>query len=142
MIYLFLTVVLVVFGLMVTAALRVFRASSPERSEMLLQPRKKTVGFMAGLVVTSLVAAGAMIYSLFWSASGRAIDAAKDYLEAQHGRQSTWRITAGNHIERSKTPPAGSYQIHYRFGEETGDLVAEYFERDGKLVFKIIPREK
>jgi hypothetical protein len=45
-------------------------------------------------------------------------------------------------VERSRKPETGFYQVHYRYGEKEGDLMAEYFERDGKLAFKITPKEK
>jgi hypothetical protein len=141
MFYVVLLVQLAVLALIVAAAVRWFRVK-PEQRSVIVRQKKKAILVAIGASVVVFVAISAAIFSFFGVTGIRATSAAKDYLRDQYGPRDAWEISLSGRVERSKKPEAGSYQIHYLYGEKQGDLVAEYFERDGKLAFKITPKEK
>ena len=141
MFYVILVINLAILGLVVALAVRLFRAS-PEKRSAMLRPKKKTILFAAGTFAVFFIVVGAVIFSAFGTAGISVTSAAKDYLREQYGPVDTWTIDLSDHVERSQKPESGLYQIHYRYGDKEGDLVVEYFERDGKLAFKITPRQK
>ena len=116
-------------------------SSDLKRADM-VRPKKKTILTVVGVSVAAFVAIGVLIFSFFGVTGIHATSAAKNYLREQYGPRDIWEISLSEHVERSKKPEAGLYQLHYRYGEKEGDLVVEYFERDGKLAFKITPKER
>jgi hypothetical protein len=141
MIYAIIGVQVVLLALAVAFAVRLYRATPEKRSSM-LRPTKRTVLIVCGVVLTGLVATGAVIFSLVGLTGLQAMNAADDYLREQYGPVSSWKVSLSEHVEQSKSPKAGFYRVHYRYGEKTGDLMAEYSERDGKLIFKFTPKNK
>lgn len=141
MFYLILAIDLLVLGLVATFVVRFARASAEKRGQM-LRPSKRTVLIFAGILLVLLVASGAWVFSFFGTTGIRATWAVEDYLREQFGARDSWHIELSEHVERSKEPTAGVYEVHYRYGEKEGSLVADYFERDGKLVFKITPKNR
>ena len=141
MFYIILVINLAILGLVVALAVRLFRAS-PEKRSVMLRPTKKTILTVIGASFALFVIVAVVVFSFFGVTGIRVTGATKDYLRAQYGPTNAWRIELSSHVERSKKPESGVYQLHYRYGEKEGDLVAEYFERDGKLVFEITPKQK
>jgi hypothetical protein len=141
MFYLILAIDFLLLGLVVVFVIRLARASPEKRKEM-LRPSRKTILIFAGTIVAVFLISGAVIFSFFGTIGICATLATRDYLKGQFGPRDSWSIALSEHIERSKKPAAGVYQIHYQYGEKEGSLVAEYFEQDGKLVFKITPKDK
>ena len=141
MFYVILAINLTLLGLLATFVVRLIRASPEVRREM-LRVKRRTVVIIAGAFVVTLLAVGVLVFSTFGLTGIRAVSAAKDYLHEQYGDRDTWDIQLSDHIEHSKKPETGVYHLHYQYGEKEGFLVAEYFERDGKLTFKITPKPK
>ena len=141
MIYVILAAQLAVLGLIAVFVVRLFRAK-PEQRPNMMRPKRKPILIVVGASVAAFVVVGGLIFFFFGPTGVRATSAAKDYLGERYGPRDTWEISLSEHVERSKKPEAGFYRLHYRYGEKEGDLVAEYFERDGKLAFNITPREK
>ena len=141
MIYLILAVDLLLLSLVAGLAVRFLRAS-PERRKEMLRPRMKNVLISVAAVVALFLVTCAACFSLIGLTGMRATSAAKDYLQERFGARDSWSIGVLEHVERSKKPEAVAYRIHYRYGEKEGTLLAEYVERDGKLVFKISPEDK
>jgi hypothetical protein len=141
MFYLILAIALLLVGLVAGFIVRFVRASAEKRTEM-LRPRRKTILIFAGAVVAVFLATSAATLSILGLTSVRVSSAASDYLREQFGTRDHWSIQVSDHVERSKKPAAGSYHVHYHYGEKEGLLLAEYFEREGKLVFKFTPEDK
>ena len=141
MFYLILAIDLLLLSLVATFVVRLARACPEKRKEM-LRPSKKTILIFTGMFVAVVLTSGAAIFSFFGITGIRATWAAKDYLREQFGARDSWDIALSEHVERSKKPAAGAYQVHYRYGDKEGSLVVDYFERDGKLVFEITPKDK
>jgi hypothetical protein len=141
MFYLILAIDLVALGAAAALIVRLVRAPAERRKQM-LRPKPKTILICAAGTVAVFLLTTAAILSHLGLAAISATSAAEDYLKAQFGPRDTSRIEVTGHIERSKKPAVGVYQIRYRYGEKEGALVAEYFERDGKLVFNISPKDR
>jgi hypothetical protein len=140
MVYLILAANLLILTLVARFVMRLWRASPDKRKEM-LRPRKRTVLIFAGLFVAVFLVISTAMISFFGFTGIRAGWAARAYLREQFGARDRWGIQLTHHVVRSKKPQAGVYQANYRYGERKGILEVEYFERDGKLVFKITPKD-
>lgn len=143
MVYLILAVNLAVLALIVVFAIRFLRAPKEKRSEMLgIQKNKRAIILLASVfMAVAIVIAGTFFFFVGTTGMG-AGSAAKDYLEGQYGPSATWEISWGAHIERSKKPAAGTHEIDYRYAGKTGSLLVEYVERDGKITYKVTPKQK
>lgn len=143
MFYLILTVNLVILALLAAFVVRFIRAPKEKRSEMFgfLQNRRAIIVLVSGFIAFTLIGGGAFFF-LVGTTGIRAGSAAKDYLREKFGASQTWELSLGDHTERSKKPAAGTYEVEYRYDKKSGVLLVEYSEIDGKLAFKVTPKEK
>lgn len=143
MVYFILAVNLAVLALIIVFVIRLVRASKEKRSEMLgIQKNKRAIILLSSVFAVAVLAiAGAFFYFVGTTGMG-AGSAAKNYLEAQYGPSATWELSWGAHIERSKKPAAGTYEIGYQYGGKSGLLVVEYTEQEGKMTYKVTPKQK
>lgn len=140
---LILAVNLAVLGLIAAFVIRLVRASKEKRGEMLsFRRNKRAIILLSSVFVALVVVVGGAFVFLFGTTGVRAGSAAKDYLREKYGQSETWRLSLGKHVERSKKPEAGSYEVNYRYAGKRGVLLVEYAESDGKLAFKVSPKEK
>jgi hypothetical protein len=140
MFYPLLTVDLLLLVLGTIFAVRLVRATPEMRKEM-VRLKKSTVILFAGVVVVALIAVSVLVLSSFGLTGIRAVAASKSYLRDKYGVRDSWNIRLAEHIERTKKPEAGVYQISYEYGEKKGQLVVEYYERNGKLAFEVRSQE-
>jgi len=143
MVYLILAVNLAVLALIVVFAIRFIRAPKEKRSEMLgvRKNKRAIIVVSSGFVAIALIVAGAFFF--FVGTTGmHAGSAAKDYLEEQYGPSATWELSYGVHTERSKKPAVGTYEIGYHYAGKIGFLLVEYAEHDGKITYKVSPKQK
>lgn len=143
MVYLILAVNLAVLGLAAAFVVRLFRASKEERGAMLsFQKNKRAILLISSVFVAFALILGGFFISLVGTTGIRAGSAAKDFLREKYGQSATWELSLGKHIEHSKKPAAGSYEVDYQYAGKRGVLVVEYAERDGRLAFRVTPKEK
>ena len=142
MVYLILAVNLAVLGLIAAFVTRLVRASKVERGEMLgFQKYKRAIILLSSVFVAAVLVVGCVFFFLVGTTGIRAGSAAKDFLREKYGQSETWELSLGKHIERSKKPEAGSYEVDYQYAGKRGVLLVEYAESDGRLAFKVSPKE-
>ena len=143
MVYLILAVNLAVLALVIFFVIRLVRASKEKRSEMLgIRKNKRAIILLSSVFVAATVIIAGAFFFFVGTTGMRAGSAAKNYLEEQYGPSATWELSWGEHIERSKKPAAGTYEIGYQYGGKSGYLVVEYTEHEGKMTYKVTPKQK
>ena len=143
MVYLILAVNLAVLALIVVFAMRFIRAPKEKRSEMLgIQKNKRAIILLASVFVAIALVVGGAFFFFVGTTGMRAGSVAKDYLEEKYGPSETWELSYGEHTEQSKKPAVGTYEIGYHYAGKSGFLVVEYAERDGKITYKVTPKQK
>jgi len=143
MFYLILALNLAVLALVAAFVIRLARASKEGKGEILsVQKNKRAIIFGLSVFVAIALIVGGAFFFLVGTTGIHAGSAAKDFLREKYGASETWELSFGQHTERSKKPASGNYEISYLYAGKSGVLSVEYTEHDGKISYRVTPKER
>jgi hypothetical protein len=142
MFYAFLALDFAVICVLIAIVVRMVRAPRPENRDDARRAKRRSVLYLAGAFSALAIVTASLAIAFVGVTGIRATFAAKNYLRERYGGRDSYSIEVTDHVERSTKPASGTFHFKYRYGELQGVLVAEYVERDGKLVFNFVPNNQ